>query len=989
MPDQPKSIVYIRPDTIGDLVIFTSALAQLQAAWPDARHTLVVRPGYEALAPLFPAGLHWHVVPINPFTQQPGASREALAVLYASLDGLAPDTIVAPTLNRTWLEVAIAVRYPNARRVVLGRGAVDPLFANRLKLELGIEATSAFGEIVPADERRLDWENNHRLVDHLLGRSAPREFPRLQVPPEAAADAGGFLRAAGLVPGEFVAVFPGGLANVPIKAWPYPNFGELIRWLQREKGARVLLLGHISEQDILSSVAAEAVKAGGETPAAWLGRDGDLPWLAGLLSLCRLYVGHDTGAMHIAAAVGRPVVGLFGGGHWPRFRPVGPQAVSIVQPMPCFGCNWDCRFGDAPCVKLLATDDVIQGVELLWDRKQPLDHVVEVKHLSEETERFIAAVTPRYAGLQADRVERQHRIEELKREADIKDTEINALKCETDVKDSEIDALKDAANEKDREIGQLKATNDGRAREIESLKLAADDRKAEMEAIKAELEDECTQKDREIDALKGEATTKDAEIASLKDVCNERERLIIQQDAHIKNFQATVAQLRKDLEERQTASSAVEAELERLRTVFSRLPADAETWSLQFRDKDVHIQNLENMLADRERQITTLRDSVSNYAEGYGALEQVKHYGKLLAEKEAVIQTLHRACVEREVVIKQLALDAVGPLGWLNKLWYATRKHVDLKYRTPFKDWLFKKVVEEYWMQIGILQHYEPRPIAWDSFPKPRLPESRLPRIGIVTPSYAQATYVESTMLSVLNQKYSKLCYVVQDGGSKDASPQIIARYADRLHHWESVRDKGQADAIRKGFAHLNGHLGADDLMAWLNSDDFIAPRALRYVAEYFARHPEVDVVYGHRIIIDGEDREVGRWIMPRHDPQTLEWIDYVPQETLFWRRRIWDKVGGIDPTFQFALDWDLLARFQQANARVVRLPYFLGCFRVHKEQKTSQQIHTVGNEEMIKIRSRFHGDRHSDFETINRFARKARFTGALTARLASMGIRY
>ena len=98
------------------------------------------------------------------------------------------------------------------------------------------------------------------------------------------------------------------------------------------------------------------------------------------------------------------------------------------------------------------------------------------------------------------------------------------------------------------------------------------------------------------------------------------------------------------------------------------------------------------------------------------------------------------------------------------------------------------------------------------------------------------------------------------------------------------------------------------------------------------ARHPEVDVIYGHRIIIDEADRDVGRWIMPRHDAATLEWIDYVPQETLFWRKKVWDRAGGIDRSFQFALDWDLLLRFQKAGARMVRLPYFLGAFRILRE---------------------------------------------------------
>lgn len=968
MPDQPKSILYIRPDTIGDLVIFTSALIELQAAWPQARHTLLVRPGYECLAPLFPVSLHWQVAPINPFTEQPGASKEKLEAVLGELRDLAPDVIVAATLNRTWLEVAIASHFPAARRVVLGTAGVDPHFVQRLKLELGVEAATAFSEVVAIEERERDWENNHRLVDHLVGRSTPRSAPHIAVPGTAEEQARAFLQERGLTPGGFVAVFPGGLANVPIKAWPYSNFGELIRWLE-EKDLPVLVLAHTSEAVAIEDVLAQVQTRGGKAPAVWLGRDGEIPLLAGLLGAAKLYVGHDTGAMHLAAAVGRPVVGIFGGGHWPRFRPVGPRTVSVVQPLPCFGCNWDCRFGDAPCVKTIDTADVIQGIErALAAGTEERNEVVEVQHFSPQSLRLIEEVTTRYGKLQADRMERQHRIEELKREADGKDAEISDLKKETNHKDEEIAALK----------------------------ISAEERKTEMEAIKAELEAECAEKDTEIVDLKAAANHKDAEIDELKAVCNEREALIITLDGHVKNFQKMVAELRgqsaeKDhqLAKHESAAQTYEKELETLRTTLAHLPPDAALWSQSLKDKDVHIGNIEAIVRSLRQEIAMLRHSVSNYEAGHSSLEQAKFYGRLLAEKEVVIQSLHRDCVQREAVIQQLALDAAGPLGRLNQLRFATRKHVELKYWIPFNDWLFKKVVEQYWMQIGELQHYAPRPLTWDQFPKAKLAESRLPKIGIVTPSYGQATFVESTMLSVLNQKYPKLYYAVQDGGSKDASPQIIARYASQLHRWESKPDKGQADAIVKGFAHLKDAIGPDDLMAWLNSDDLLAPRSLRYVAEYFAQNPLVDVVYGHRIIVDDHDREVGRWIMPRHDPKTLEWIDYVPQETLFWRKRIWDRAGGLDPSFQFALDWDLIARFQQAQAKIVRLPYFLGCFRIHPQQKTSQHIHTIGNEEMIRIRSRFHGERHSDFTTINRFARKARFGGALTARLAAMGVRY
>jgi len=144
--------------------------------------------------------------------------------------------------------------------------------------------------------------------------------------------------------------------------------------------------------------------------------------------------------------------------------------------------------------------------------------------------------------------------------------------------------------------------------------------------------------------------------------------------------------------------------------------------------------------------------------------------------------------------------------------------------------------------------------------------------------------------------------------------------------------------------------------MAWINSDDFYMPGALQFVAEYFARNPDVDVVYGHRVVVNREGQEIARWYLPQHDPEVLRLNDFVPQETLFWRRRIWDKVGGIDTSFQFAMDWDLLLRFQEAGAKIVRLPYFLACFRVHPQQKTSALISTQGQAEIDALRRRTFG---------------------------------
>jgi hypothetical protein len=164
-------------------------------------------------------------------------------------------------------------------------------------------------------------------------------------------------------------------------------------------------------------------------------------------------------------------------------------------------------------------------------------------------------------------------------------------------------------------------------------------------------------------------------------------------------------------------------------------------------------------------------------------------------------------------------------------------------------------------------------------------------------------------------------------------------------------------------------------------------PGTLHYVAHFFATHPDVDVVYGHRILIDDKDQEVGRWVLPPHDNQILSWADFIPQETLFWRRRIWDAAGGqIDESFRFALDWDLLLRFREAGARFVRLPRFLGAFRVHLEQKTSSQMNDTGMQEMEILRKRCHG-RAITQEEINRHIRKYLCLHVICHKLYRLGV--
>ena len=266
--------------------------------------------------------------------------------------------------------------------------------------------------------------------------------------------------------------------------------------------------------------------------------------------------------------------------------------------------------------------------------------------------------------------------------------------------------------------------------------------------------------------------------------------------------------------------------------------------------------------------------------------------------------------------------------------------------------------------RIGTLRHHRPQPLLVPAKYFALQPPEPAPAISIVTPTFEQGRFLGRTIHSVVSQEYPALEYIVQDGGSADETVAVLQRFEDRLTAWSSEPDEGQGDAINRGFRKTTG-----EIMAWLNSDDLLLPGTLAYVARYFADHPDVDVVYGHRVMIDENDGQIGAWILPAHDDLVLSYADYVPQETLFWRRRVWDAVGGrVDPSFAFAVDWDLLLRFREAGATMVRLPRFLGAFRIHDDQK-SIAARNVGLAECELLRLRVHGRSVSNDEVHERLS--------------------
>ncbi|MEW6401819.1 MAG: glycosyltransferase family 2 protein [Chloroflexota bacterium] len=205
------------------------------------------------------------------------------------------------------------------------------------------------------------------------------------------------------------------------------------------------------------------------------------------------------------------------------------------------------------------------------------------------------------------------------------------------------------------------------------------------------------------------------------------------------------------------------------------------------------------------------------------------------------------------------------------------------------------------------------------------------PLVSIITPSFNQARFFESTIQSVLEQDYPRIEYIIVDGGSTDGSLDIIQKYLNRITWWISEKDKGQTDALNKGFARAKG-----DILAWLNSDDTYNPGAVSAAVKVLTEHPEVGVVYSDCNYIDEDGRVFGQFPAAQTDYRRLrQGYVHIPQQTMFFRAKHWRELGPLDPSFYFAMDYDLWTRI----AKQTPLKYIKGQtwanFRLHTSGKT------------------------------------------------------
>jgi glycosyltransferase involved in cell wall biosynthesis len=206
------------------------------------------------------------------------------------------------------------------------------------------------------------------------------------------------------------------------------------------------------------------------------------------------------------------------------------------------------------------------------------------------------------------------------------------------------------------------------------------------------------------------------------------------------------------------------------------------------------------------------------------------------------------------------------------------------------------------------------------------------PKISVVTPSYNQGQFLEETILSIINQGYPNLEYIVIDGGSTDNSVDVIKMYESSITYWVSERDGGQSEAINKGFKKATG-----EIVCWINSDDILLPNSLNKVAHFFGENKETDFLSGHLLVIDQNSKVISNSFMLKQNQRyARNGVYYIGQQSMFWKRELFNRLGFLREDFHALMDKEFLIRVLKNKCKIGYVDDTLGAIRIHQSTKSS-----------------------------------------------------
>jgi len=723
-----SNILLPRFDTFGDIVLLQGFIKALLDIRPKAHITLLVREGYDQLAEMCPDRLIWKTTSIDPYKKSQDTSK-----IVSFLDKLAAerfDLILTTTYNRTWLDDLIAAKLSSTWRVKISNSIHMPDVLVKIAKESGVYIPSSlYDECVPVKEKSHETEKYQILWERLTGKKDRLAPPQLSISNKTKRKAHDFLAMMDLTEKKFLFCFPAGVSNVSLKCWGEKNFAKVITTIEKRHKLKALVAGHESERNITEKVIALAEKQGAH-PKHWLGKNGDIPLACALAFKSSFYLGNDTGLMHMSAALGIPVLAIFGGGTWPRFLPCANIALIYIQELPCFYCMWDyCCLGNGACVKMVDVDNVIEGTDRLLKGEINQIEINRGDTIDAFTKNIISKANLSFAELNK---EFKMAIEEILK----RDKQLTKIKTDRDTAVREI-------RERDDKLAVLRKEMDKAVQEIheQDLKLAelSKDRDTSMQEIR-KRDEKFAKLNKDHDRATQEIRNRDKRLAELH-----KDRDVAAREIHKRDEQLAELSKIRDM--------AVQEIHER----------DAKLAELS-KDRDMAIQEI----SERDLKLAQL------YEDHDRTIQEIHNLDRTLAELHKDRDVAAREIHKRDEQLAELSKDLDTSM---QKIHERDAKLIELSKNCNMA-----------------IQEISERDVMITKLSSLNEQASRaIPLVSIVTPVLNCVKWIEQCIESVLNQDYPQIEHIIVDGGSTDGTLEICQRYPHLIIHSKKDRGQSHA----------------------------------------------------------------------------------------------------------------------------------------------------------------------------------------------------
>ena len=478
-------ILASNPDTLGDLVL----RQPMYRALADAGHELllIVRRGVEPLVRYVAPSARTLVLPAEVYADDVAGHWDQFEDIFRAARDFGPDALLVAPYRWTQFEETLSQALPDDVKRI---GMSGHLYAGDPHAGPAPVSTLRFDVVAEVCEDQLEIDKNAALCAAALGNVPHSVDPRLEADEGALSSARETLARLGLEPGGYSVACAGGTAHVAVKTWPPEQWGRVLAEWARRYGRKFLFVGLPDEVPAANLVRQSMAEVLGEDAAArhaflWLEATSTLDDLLALTQLSAGYVGHDTGPMHVAAAMGKPTVAVFGGGTWPRFRPAVEPSVAVLVGVPCVGCGWACSFSTSHCIKQVPVGEVMRAV---IDLEEGRINGREARVL-EPSRELQAQMIGEAAVYVREQVREKAALANRLRETEGDDADWTAgMRAELDAARQEAQRASEAAAHRAAETAMLRQELELRAGESQRLAATLETQTQEVKRLRAEIQ---------------------------------------------------------------------------------------------------------------------------------------------------------------------------------------------------------------------------------------------------------------------------------------------------------------------------------------------------------------------------------------------------------------------------------------------------------------------------------------------------------------------